>query len=565
MRNRLVLFARYLGSALIPVVVLAVMGLASVLYTRAATEEQLDLLHDGILNQLERSVEYFFSELNATSVAMSASSQFLVQLRDALGQGGTDFASLRTVAMIRDIINPSVYARPALHSLYVIFDDFPDAVLSSEFGVISLESIPDRSWIPVWQDLGFPEDLRVLRRTFQPLVSDTGSRPVISFVRRIAPLERSWMRGAVILNVSVESLHRLVEESLTHAGQRLVILGPDGDALYGVSPPDLPAYRLSSRTSRSGWVYRLYTPQEVFSGPARQSLRISVTILLGAALVGIIIAVLLTRRQFRSVRELLALVDSAEAGDTLPELPGDPGVGFDYINHQILKSFLRTKYLEVQLSERAYRERTMELLFLQSQLNPHFLFNTLEVLNWKTLEHTQHPTELNEIISRLAEMLQYSLEGPSRFVSLQAEVENGRNYLAIQQLRYGDRLRHSWDIAADTRDVQVVPMLIQPLLENAIYHGIRDCEKGGTISVTTRLVDHRLCLSVTDNGKGMDAEALAELRRQLSQAPEAPHSEHVGLINSRRRLELAFPGSSSVAVESSPGAGFTVTVTLISG
>lgn len=559
---RVRLFVRYFLSVLIPVAVLIVLGVFSVFFTRRATRLELERLHDGILIQLERSVESFIDELDAAGVAISSASDLLVDLRDALDLRRSEYEGLRTIAIIQSVLNPSVYARPALHSIYVFFDDFPQAVLTSEFDVLPLEEMPDTGWIAAYRAMDPTVESAVQRRLFTPLLAtDVASDEVITIYRRIFLLSRPSLSGVVVLNISVDELSDLVEALQTHPGQELTLYGPDDTLLFGTPPMDSDAFQISSRRSVSGWRYTLYTPKSLFLRPADTVFRISASIVAVASLGGIGIALLLTRRHFGHIREVLQVIDSADVDGMLPDIQQHSQKGFGYVTYRVLRTVMEKKYLEIALSERELREKTLELLFLRSQMSPHFLFNTLEVINWKSLDHTGGPTEINEMISRLSEILKYSLRGPSRFVALNSEIDNCRNYLELQKKRYGSRLRDRWHIEPATTDAAVIPMLLQPLIENAIYHGAGENSRATVIDITATMVEAAVCLEICDNGPGMTPDKLIQLRERTGQT-NGLFTDHVGLVNTSRRLELAFGSRAALEFGNRDGGGFCVAIRL---
>ncbi|MCG8389758.1 MAG: sensor histidine kinase, partial [Cytophagales bacterium] len=434
---------------------------------------------------------------------------------------------------------------------------------TSEFGVVSSDVIPDTTWLDSYTAMDPSVDTAVERRVFRGLSNlEVADRDVITIYRRVFPLMRPSMRGAIVLNVSVRALESFVERRRTHPGQALLIYGPDGRRLFGTLPDRVIDYQISSRVSRSEWRYELYTPRSVFLAPAETMFRISAGIAVAACILGVVIALMLSLKHFAYVREALSIIDREDHGQELPDITAYSQKGFSYITYHLLRTVIKKKYLEVQLSEKALRERALELLFLRSQMNPHFLFNTLEVINWKCLDHTGgRPTEINDMISNLSAILKFALRAPSRFVSLEEEIENSRNYMVLQTHRYGAMLRDSWEIDPGALDATVIPMLIQPLLENAIYHGIRGLPDGGAVDVSARRGDGGIVIRVVDSGRGVDATHLAELRERLC-VRNGVFTEHVGLINSYRRLKLAFPENSALTIRSEPDAGFTVEICL---
>ena len=205
--------------------------------------------------------------------------------------------------------------------------------------------------------------------------------------------------------------------------------------------------------------------------------------------------------------------------------------------------------------------RTLELLALQAQINPHFLFNSLDALSWTIRESSDPPPEALEIICTLSDLLEYSLRRPNELVSLSDELHQAQTYVALQKQLYPSTFSVTWSIAGRLEKTRAISMVLQPLLENAITHGQPDnCRPGRKercrIVVSTEEVDQMTRCTVRDQGCGMEPEKLRALREQLSRKDF--HTEHIGLYNTNKRLVLAFGQESALRLESSPGAGTTV-------
>jgi hypothetical protein len=197
-----------------------------------------------------------------------------------------------------------------------------------------------------------------------------------------------------------------------------------------------------------------------------------------------------------------------------------------------------------RLKERELAMLDAELQALRAQLNPHFLFNTLHSLGQLARED---PVATQEALERFGNLMRYVLDAgrrPAAEVALEEEVRFVHSYLAIEALRLGDRLRFIEDIDPDALELAVPPLLLQPLVENAIRHGIAPRREGGTIRLTARITDATLTVEVSDDGNGAESEAW---RR----------ASGMGLKAVSRQLDACFAGSSHMQITTQPRAGFT--------
>lgn len=204
--------------------------------------------------------------------------------------------------------------------------------------------------------------------------------------------------------------------------------------------------------------------------------------------------------------------------------------------------------------------REAELRALQSQVNPHFLFNTLNVVAKTALiEGADRTCTLLETVS---ELLRYSLRQLDQPVTLGDEAAQIQRYAAIQKERFRERIRFEVDLDESAALAAMPCLTLQPLVENAVIHGIGSREQGGAVWLTVRRVDGRVCITVRDDGVGIPAPRLEALRQGEWESASSGHTTGLGLRNVRRRLELFYAEPVSFVIESRAGAGTTVAIDL---
>ena len=197
--------------------------------------------------------------------------------------------------------------------------------------------------------------------------------------------------------------------------------------------------------------------------------------------------------------------------------------------------------------------RKAELALLQAQINPHFLYNTLDTIIW--LIEAGKSDDAVEMVANLSSFFRSSLSNGEDIISLGDEEKQVISYLQIQQVRYKDILTFSVDIDPDIKGVRMPKLTLQPLVENALYHGVKLKRAAGHISVTGRLDGEDIVLTVTDDGAGMTEERLIQIRQSL----ESKERVGFGLTTVHERLQLFFGDRYGLSVESREGEGTTVT------
>jgi len=220
-------------------------------------------------------------------------------------------------------------------------------------------------------------------------------------------------------------------------------------------------------------------------------------------------------------------------------------------------------HAQAQLYELKLSKKQAEFSALQSQINPHFLYNTLNCISSIGLEYGSR--EIAKITSCMSRIFRYSIK-QDELVSIREEVQCIRDYMQIISIRYENRYAMEVEVDDAIAELKTPKMILQPLVENAVYHGLGSKESGEGLQVSGSLNEQGdVCFRISDTGRGIDADRLANLRAKLEAAPESTDSaaiSSIGLSNIHARIRLLFGEAYGVHVESMPDAGTTVIVVL---
>ena len=211
----------------------------------------------------------------------------------------------------------------------------------------------------------------------------------------------------------------------------------------------------------------------------------------------------------------------------------------------------------IQENKRAERrKRHAELELLQAQINPHFLYNTLDTIIW--LIEADKKQESVQMVSALSDFFRFCLSRGQDIISLQEEEKHVLSYLAIQKTRYQDRMDYEVHIPESLYDYAIPKLTLQPLVENSIYHGIKLQREKGIISVSAMDLEDKIELIVKDNGAGMSEERLEEMRRAI----ETGEKIGFGLRTVHERMQLLFGEEYGLTISSTEGVGTTITAVI---
>ena len=215
----------------------------------------------------------------------------------------------------------------------------------------------------------------------------------------------------------------------------------------------------------------------------------------------------------------------------------------------------RIKALTENITKEEKARRVFELKMLQSQINPHFLYNTLDTILW--LSELNENESVIKVTSALGKLLRFSLSTDLDFVSIKDEIEHVKNYLEIQKIRYEDMLVYEIDSIDNLKDAFIPKLIIQPIVENAIYHGLRP-NGGGKINISFESFDNDIIIIVSDNGKGFDTEKLKE----DSPSDNKIYLGGIGIKNVDHRIKLLCGDNYGISIKSAPGMGTKVVIKL---
>ncbi len=228
----------------------------------------------------------------------------------------------------------------------------------------------------------------------------------------------------------------------------------------------------------------------------------------------------------------------------------------DNLTHRLFET--SSKLYEVELEK-----DKAELAYLRSQINPHFLYNTLEVMKGISLE--EGVDKLYEMSKALALIFRYSANGSS-VVELQEEINIIKAYIQIHVIRFNNRMAADFNFEERTLTSKVLKMTLQPIIENAIYHGLEPKRENGILSVGSKFENGKLLIWVEDNGEGIDEEKLEYIRIKLNEAPhifpiqKGPQVDSIGIYNVNNRIKLTYGIQYGLDIQSIKGKGTKVTI-----
>jgi len=312
--------------------------------------------------------------------------------------------------------------------------------------------------------------------------------------------------------------------------------------------------------SQYGWkVIFLFNYNEI-DQKARDVSRIIVTIALISSVIVLMFIILFTKKFTQRVGILMKKMAKVESGnmEIEEEIPGNDEISIldKHFNRMVkqLQNEINNNYVH-QLEK-----REAELNALQFQINPHFLYNTLETIN--SIAEINECYEICEISQKLGEMFRYSINaGNSEFIMLDKELKHIENYIYIQKLRFSDKFEVLYNIKENVFKCKVLKFILQPVIENAVGHGFKNKEGTGCIEINAYIEKDILHITVEDDGNGMDQETLDKLNSYINKKEGnilKKFERNIGLRNVNMRIKLACGDEYGISIDSRLGAGTKV-------
>ena len=269
-------------------------------------------------------------------------------------------------------------------------------------------------------------------------------------------------------------------------------------------------------------------------------------------------AKIIAEKKTKVIEEIVKAIENIKTGDLETRLNVETNDEFGIIADSYNEMLLNIKKLIEINKEEAKHSAVMEIKQLESQFNPHFLFNTLEMLRYTIKYDT---SVANKIIINISSLLRFSIENKSSEVSLQRDLLYTKNYLDIQKYRFGENFDYEIKAEEGLENYYVPKLIIQPVIENAIKHGYTQVEKM-IIYIRVKTVKEKLIISVYNNGKEIEKEILDEIREKLKNKKAEEFKNHIGLYNIFRRIQLMYGEKYGLRILSRKNRGTSVRVSL---
>ena len=550
----------------IPFIVLSIMFYSNTLKNiREEITLENSYMFDNSVNIIDRTL------MEVDTLSSSLASNESTQLY-TINNVSTD--SFKTISRLAKTL-PIIYRY--IDSIY-IYSEQTDTVIMDN-NSIPLSDLSDTDWISAYHAVTSPKG------TIIPRSKNNVYPQLITIIKPIYVADEK--KGAIIMNINAQSIYNsmLYQQYkdgrlffLINADNKIIISSelsyfntyPDNIGLNTLtieSNPKNSVYEindknyvvLSGDSTISDYKYISAYPLELYEHKLSTMKLQIIGILLLLMIIIFILAYVASVRSYSPLNEIISFLDNSQPpADSIEE--EDKNELMYIINSIQTHINDKTKMAEI-LEERMKLLRKSQYDMLQTQINPHFLYNTLETINWMAYNMSNSENPVSKSLINLASFFRNTLTS-GYFVSIENEIKYTKEYVNILALRYGDLFDIEWDIDESILSYTIIKICLQPIIENAVYHGIKQKNDKGLIKIKGLCDDNNIILIVSDDGIGIEKDALDELNKTLSETSFTNEKSHIGLSNVNQRIKIIFGDSYGIHVESTVGVGTDVYVTI---
>lgn len=550
----------------IPFIVLSIMFYSNTLKN---IREEITLENSYIFDNSVNIIDRTLMEVDtlSSSLASNESTQLYT-----INNVSTD--SFKTTSRLAKTL-PIIYRY--IDSIY-IYSEQTDTVIMDN-NSIPLSDLSDTDWINAYRAVTSPKG------TIIPRSKNNVYPQLITIIKPIYVADEK--KGAIIMNINAQSIYNSMLYQQYKDGRLFFLVNADNKIIisselsyFNTYPDDIGLNTLTTESNPKNSVYEINDknyvvlsgdstisdykyisayPLELYEHKLSTMKLQIIGILLLLMIIIFILAYVASVRSYSPLNEIISFLDNSQPpADSIEE--EDKNELMYIINCIQTHINDKTKMAEI-LEERMKLLRKSQYDMLQTQINPHFLYNTLETINWMAYNMSNSENPVSKSLINLASFFRNTLTS-GYFVSIENEIKYTKEYVNILALRYGDLFDIEWDIDESILSYTIIKICLQPIIENAVYHGIKQKNDKGLIKIKGLCDDNNIILIVSDDGVGIEKDALDELNKTLSETSFTNEKSHIGLSNVNQRIKIIFGDSYGIHVESTVGVGTDVYVTI---
>ncbi len=536
--------------------------------------EYVDLTMDGLKNlstliSTDRSLTSLLSheEEQLTSKALIDFTQVMMQITNIAAVN----PSVSAVTIYHGSSGRMLSSRiGALHRPEALQEDWYEEVMRSN-GAFNLY-IPQthREALMGWADPVYDEQQVILMQLMDLYSRDRGGNVIM------LSISKRMLLGYLMNLVPSATSHIYL---LDQAGRLIVTNAPEEQRIEAADmmmqnmsvlrPPNStePHMAIRANSARSGWSLLLIQPENEIFMKSKPLQIFSYWIIFISFVLAFWIAWLIYSSIASPISSLVSGMRQLRLGNLDMRLANNRKDELGYLTDAFNQTVEQQRHLIRDIYEQQLRLTKTELKFLQSQINPHFLYNTLDSIYWSAKNYDAD--EISEMVLNLSQFFRLSMSKGQECFTVEDTFAHLQYYIRVQQLRFVDQFTASFQSSPDSSKLYVLKLILQPLVENAILHGLEKRNGNGELRISAEWLGDRLILQVSDNGKGISIERMAYIRDALARSSDSdiqsdsePNNELFGLMNVKTRIKLYYGDTAVFTIDSVEGKGTVARIDL---
>ena len=565
----------FLSLILLPIVTLGFLG--SIIYVKSI-EDGINTQTVQMIGQVKKSVEFYIKDMENIEYVLSQDSQVLNFIKSKNDISSKNREKVETD--VRKLLKTFTDIHPEISGILIVGEN--DLDISNEMFRVARDPLTKEEWYK--KAILKPEAIQLISKPAGRNITTNlgyGADDVVSVVKAIKDPSSGNYVGVVLIDMKLDIIERAIKDIKLGKNGFLYIIDSNSDVVY--APVNPIVYRVKSEwitNSRSNsfvkeiknisyqiindksdytnWkivgIFSLNDTLQEVTKLRNYSLIIGVLTLVFA----FIAALFFTASIVKPVGKLRKLMKKAEGGDLSVHFEskyndeiGQLGRSFNNMIGEIGK-LINMVYVEQK------NKREAELKILQAQIKPHFLYNTLDTIQWMAQDHNAN--DIVEIVGALTNLFRIGISKGKEMLKLSEELDHVRSYMIIQKARYEDKLEYEIRCEEEISNCSVLKLILQPLVENAIYHGVKEKRGAGKIVINAKRECDKLLITITDNGAGIAPDKMLEIQDMLKGMKSEKDNVGYGVFNVNERLRLSFGNEYGLNFISTLGVGTTVEV-----
>jgi two-component system sensor histidine kinase YesM len=571
-RNRGIKFQLLTYFIAFTLLTISILGSIGIFLYSKAVEEEINVYTNEMLNQIKNNIDFYIKDMDNTIYYLSQDPKII-----SFMNGNKDHATEKDIKSILERfenINKEIAG--------ILLINKRDSFISNKIKRVTRDPLTREDWY--MKSVKSPQSILLFSKPIGRRIQTKerySADEVVSITKAVKDPLNDDVIGVILIDMKLDTIKKVIKDIQLEKKGFVYIVDSDENIVY--TPVNSIVHRIKSNwfngdenkrlTKRIRennyqiiYNYSNYTKWKtvgVFSLDENQKVIITIKfytiiIAIGILAMGIIIGLIFTSTIANPIEKLTQLMIAAEEGDLNVRFNskyndeiGKLGNTFNKMLEKI-KNLINLVYIEQK------RKREAELRILEAQIKPHFLYNTLDTIQWMAQEYDAD--DIIEMVTALTNLFRLGLNKGKEIIKIKDELKHIESYLTIQMARYEEKFHYEIEYDEELLNYKVIKIIIQPFVENAIYHGIRNRREKGHISISIKRIEDKISFVIKDDGIGIGEGQLNTLNEILKGNVDDEDGQTYGIFNVNERIKLTYGEEYGVEIKSTLGKGTTVNI-----